>query len=124
MVRVAGLEPTVSWSQTAARTWCYRWEKGCSNLVLQMGEAHLPVFAPFSMVSGGVVHTVSGCPGGRCGQRCGPYRELPWSGPKAAPREHLYRNSDGQKSQVILSSQAAARGLRLAVKICDAVDKD
>ena len=35
MVRVAGLEPTVSWSQTAARTWCYRWEKLiCRSLLL------------------------------------------------------------------------------------------
>ena len=79
---------------------------GGSNQVLQMEEAHLPVFAPFGLVSGGVVHTVSGCSGGRCGQRCGPYRELPWSGPKTAPRARLYRNSDCPKSQVILPSQA------------------
>ena len=47
------------------------------SLVLQMGEAHLPVFAPFSLVSGGVVPAVSGCSGGRCGQRCGPTAKLP-----------------------------------------------
>ena len=35
VVRVAGLEPTVSWSQTAARTRCYRWEKLiCRSLLL------------------------------------------------------------------------------------------
>ena len=35
LVRVAGLEPTVSWSQTAARTWCYRGKKLiCRSLLL------------------------------------------------------------------------------------------
>ena len=34
-VRVAGLEPTVSWSQRAARTWCYRGKKLiCRSLLL------------------------------------------------------------------------------------------
>ena len=65
MVRVAGLERNVSWSQRD------------SNPVLHGQGLHLPVFAPFNLVSGGVVRSVSMFSGGRCGQICGRSSTLP-----------------------------------------------
>ena len=107
----------------------------------------MPVFAPFNLVSGGVVRTVSGCSSGRCGQRCGRIDALLWNGLKAAPQERLYRSSDCQISQVILSGQGSRSFLHchsmpcpersrrgseaesknpspLSVNFCAAVDKD
>ena len=72
MVRVAGLERNVSWSQRD------------SNPVLHGQGLHLPVFAPFNLVSGGVVRTVSGCSGVCLWSNMWSYRNAP-AGPAKSP---------------------------------------
>lgn len=83
-----------------------------SNLVLHGQGLHLPVFAPAKPVSGGIVRSVSMFSGGRCGQICGRSSTLPRARQIAVPRERLYRNSDCQISQVILSQAGAAASPR------------
>ena len=67
MVRVAGLEPTVSWSQRR------------SNLVLHVHELHLTLSAPENLLSGALFSAVSTSSGGGCGQTCGRMKTLPWN---------------------------------------------
>ncbi len=67
LVRAAGLEPTVSWSQRG------------SNLVLHVHELHLTLSAPENLLSGALFSAASTSSKGGCGQTCGRMETLPWN---------------------------------------------
>lgn len=105
LVRAAGLEPTVSWSQRG------------SNLVLHVHENHLTLSAPENLLSGALFSAVSTSSRGGCGQTCGRMENAPVEcGRFAAPRERLDCNSLPLESQVSCGYST--------IKFCVAVDKE